>query len=224
MQHAGRVRSCHEKLDTKGVSGTATYSPSRIFKEQIQGLELTVQERAIKASHHLARWIESMREYGCNVKVMNIQVTIKAQDAAGVQVHKQQRQACGKEGPVPLGGYGDYIPERTGAPTPLCRNIRHETVREHQRLSPLHDTRARMQAEDRKGLHGGGDGLERRKMGWIREPPMMARVSPNAIPWCENQAQNRPRTSGRACVFRYMIPEWPCVSFIYSVGIFGVWG
>lgn len=37
-----------------------------------------MQERAIKAAHRLARWIESMQEYSCNVKVMNIQVTVKA--------------------------------------------------------------------------------------------------------------------------------------------------
>lgn len=37
-----------------------------------------MQERAIKAAHRLARWIESMQEYSCNVKVMDIQVTVKA--------------------------------------------------------------------------------------------------------------------------------------------------
>ena len=37
-----------------------------------------MQKRAIMAAHRLARWIESMQEYNCNVKVMNIQVTVKA--------------------------------------------------------------------------------------------------------------------------------------------------
>ena len=60
------------------MSGTAKYSPSRLFKEQIQGLEPDVQDRAIRAATRLARWIENMQTYSSNVKVMNIQVTVKA--------------------------------------------------------------------------------------------------------------------------------------------------
>ena len=44
----------------------------------MHGLESDVQERTIQAAHRLAKWVENMQTYNCNVKVMNIQVTVKA--------------------------------------------------------------------------------------------------------------------------------------------------
>ena len=55
------------------------YSLSKLFKEQLRlKLEPELQDRALKATHRLARWIGDMDRYSCNVKVMNIQLTVKA--------------------------------------------------------------------------------------------------------------------------------------------------
>lgn len=53
------------------------YSLSNLFNEQMkQKLDPELQDKAIKAVHRLARWIDTMNNYSCNVKVMNLQITI----------------------------------------------------------------------------------------------------------------------------------------------------